>query len=126
LEFGALRSAVDSLRASAARYASASARACAGTGEALGRVSLSELNQKLMESERRLTHPAGLPGRPWYRHLVYAPGVYTGYGVKTLPGVREAIEEGRWAEAQQEIGRAAAALTAEAELVDAAAQTLAP
>jgi N-acetylated-alpha-linked acidic dipeptidase len=126
LDFVRLRAAVDSLRASAGRYAAARARACAGTGETLKRLSLSELNQQLLESERRLTDPAGLPGRTWYRHQVYAPGVYTGYGVKTLPGVREAIEQGRWAEAQQEIGRVAAALAAEAGLVDAAAQALAP
>ena len=51
--------------------------------------------------------PAGLPRRPWYRHLLYAPGYYTGYGVKTMPGVREAIEEKNYAEAEAEIVRVA-------------------
>jgi N-acetylated-alpha-linked acidic dipeptidase len=58
-----------------------------------------------------LTHE-GLPGRPWFRHQVYAPGFYTGYGVKTLPGVREAIEKGDAAEAHGMVGRLAGALEA--------------
>jgi len=77
-----------------------------------------ELNAKLMESERLLTSPEGLPRRPWFEHLIYAPGFYTGYGVKTLPGVREAIEQKHWEEADREIGRLAKALRAEAELLD--------
>jgi len=53
---------------------------------------VSELNKRLYQSERQLTASGGLPGRQWYRHQIYAPGLYTGYGVKTLPRVREAIE----------------------------------
>jgi N-acetylated-alpha-linked acidic dipeptidase len=49
-----------------------------------------------MKTERALGTKEGLPGRPWYRHQIYAPGFYTGYGVKTLPTVREAIEERQW------------------------------
>ena len=56
---------------------------------------LRELNRTLYQTEQGLSSDEGLPGRAWYRHLVYAPGFYTGYGVKTLPGVREAIEQGR-------------------------------
>ena len=52
----------------------------------------------------------GLPRRVWYRHTIYAPGFYTGYGVKTLPGIREAIEQRNWKEAQEQIGIAAAVL----------------
>jgi len=51
------------------------------------------LNAKLIQSERLLTTAEGLPNRPWFEHLIYAPGFYTGYGVKTIPGVREAIEQ---------------------------------
>ena len=54
------------------------------------------MNRALAEFERSLTSDAGLPGRSWYRHFVYAPGAYTGYGVKTLPAVREALEQRRW------------------------------
>ncbi len=63
------------------------------------------LNGLLYRVERAMTSEAGLPRRPWFRHQVYAPGYYTGYGVKTLPGVREAIEERRWDEADTEIRR---------------------
>jgi N-acetylated-alpha-linked acidic dipeptidase len=60
-------------------------------------------NQGLYRAEQQLLNLEGLPGRPWYRHTIYAPGFYTGYGVKTLPGIREAIEQGRWKEAQDQI-----------------------
>ena len=69
--------------------------------------SLHALNQQLIESERKLTNDDGLPRRPWYKHLLYAPGVYSGYDVKTVPSVREGIEQKRYAEAEQEIVRVA-------------------
>ena len=71
-------------------------------------------------SERRLTRTEGLAGRPWYKHHIYAPGYYTGYGVKTLPGVREGIEERDWKETEEQIGRAAAALQRYAEEIERA------
>ena len=57
-----------------------------------------------MKTERALTRKEGLPRRPWYVHQIYAPGFYTGYGVKTLPGVREALEQRNWKEAEEQIG----------------------
>ena len=62
-----------------------------------------ELNALLFKAERSLIDPDGLPRRPWYKHEIYAPGYYTGYGVKTLPGIREAIEQRNWKEAQDNI-----------------------
>lgn len=62
-----------------------------------------ELNDILYKTERSLINEKGLPRRPWYKHLIYAPGFYTGYGVKTLPGIREAIEQRNWKEAQENI-----------------------
>jgi N-acetylated-alpha-linked acidic dipeptidase len=62
-----------------------------------------ELNDLLYKVERSLIDPNGLPRRAWYKHEIYAPGYYTGYGVKTLPGIREAIEQRNWTEAQQGI-----------------------
>jgi len=59
-----------------------------------------KLNAILYLAERSLMDPNGLPRRPWYKHVIYAPGYYTGYGVKTLPGIREAIEQKKWKEAQ--------------------------
>ena len=54
-------------------------------------------------AERQLLNEAGLPRRPWYKHTLYAPGFYTGYAVKTMPGIREAIEQRNWKEAQDQI-----------------------
>jgi N-acetylated-alpha-linked acidic dipeptidase len=65
-----------------------------------------------------------LPKREWYQHALYAPGYYTGYGVKTLPGVREAIEQKDWKLADEQIGKLAAALLRESELIAKAAQLL--
>ncbi|MBK7289883.1 MAG: M28 family peptidase [Chitinophagaceae bacterium] len=62
-----------------------------------------ELNEILYKAERSLINDKGLPRRPWYKHQIYAPGYYTGYGVKTLPGIREAIEQRNWKEAQDNI-----------------------
>src|SRR5690606_2878738 len=58
-----------------------------------GTISSAEINELTFKSERLLTREEGLTGRPWYKHHIYAPGFYTGYGVKTIPGVREAIEQ---------------------------------
>ena len=71
-----------------------------------------------------MTNDDGLPRRSWYKHLLYAPGVYSGYGVKTVPGVREGIEQKKYAEAEQEIARVAKALEDESALIESAAQLL--
>lgn len=83
-----------------------------------------DLNTKLIKTERLLTDSAGLPNRPWFENLIYAPGFYTGYGVKTIPGVREAIEQKRWTEADEQIARVAKALQNEADLLDEATNEL--
>jgi N-acetylated-alpha-linked acidic dipeptidase len=85
---------------------------------------VASINARLIQSERQLLDPAGLPRRPWYRHLLYAPGFYTGYAVKTMPGVREGIEEKKYAEAEAEAVRVARALDRETDLVNAAAADL--
>ena len=82
------------------------------------------INKGVIQSERHLTDTGGLPRRPWYRHMLYAPGFYTGYGVKTMPGVREALEQKNYAEAEREIVRVAEALTREAQLIDGVTQAL--
>jgi N-acetylated-alpha-linked acidic dipeptidase len=64
---------------------------------------LTPLNTLLYQSERALLSQAGLPRREWFKHQIYAPGFYTGYGVKTLPGVREAIEQKNWSEASAQV-----------------------
>ena len=82
------------------------------------------LNKILYKTERSLLQPDGLPRRPWYRHQIYAPGYYTGYGVKTLPGIREAVEQRFWKEAQENIERMAATLKAYTESIKAATELL--
>ena len=77
-------------------------------------------------TERAFTRPQGLPRRPWYRHQIYAPGWYTGYGVKTIPAVREAIEQKRFDEVDAAVRSAAEAIAAYAAEVEAAAGLLSP
>jgi N-acetylated-alpha-linked acidic dipeptidase len=79
------------------------------------------LNATLTDLEQSLTDSHGLPGREWYQHMIYAPGLHTGYGVKTLPGIREAIEERRWDEANHYVGVVSRALNAYSERLDRAA-----
>jgi N-acetylated-alpha-linked acidic dipeptidase len=131
LEFAALLNAADSLEHAAARYETAYERWSASNsgvtqaGAAVDARTLTAINAQLLRSERLLTAESGLPGRPWYQHLLYAPGLYTGYGVKTMPGAREAIEQGQWVAAESEMKRIAAALDNEAALVSQAAVALA-
>jgi len=73
------------------------------------------LNKKLYRAEQELLLEQGLPLRSWYKHAIYAPGYYTGYSVKTLPGIREAIEERNFAQAETEIKRTAAVINRLAE-----------
>ena len=111
LNFAPLRNAHDRL-GRAARAADRTLAEAVRSGDAATQAALDRL---VAQSERRLTRSEGLPRRPWFRHHLYAPGMYTGYGVKTLPGVREAIEQREWAEAQEQIDVAAGVLAAYAE-----------
>jgi len=120
LNFAPLLNALDSLNHSASRYDKAYDRAVSE-----GRSSVAKsVNERLIQAERALTSTEGLKNRPWYVHMLYAPGFYTGYGVKTIPGVREAIEQGEWQNVDREIVRAAAAVEREATLISALATTL--
>ena len=83
------------------------------------------MNKLLIESERRLTNSEGLPNRPWFKHQLYAPGFYTGYAVKTVPAVREAIESKQWRLADESIVIVARLLEDEAALISTAAKKLA-
>jgi N-acetylated-alpha-linked acidic dipeptidase len=71
---------------------------------------LAVINAKIYTAEQALLMTSGLPRRPWYKHSLYAPGFYTGYGVKTIPGVREAIEQKNWAETTAQMSEVAAAI----------------
>lgn len=105
LNFAPLENALALLEKSAAGYAQASSKMTTLPAE-----KLAQLNQILYKTERVLINEEGLPRRPWYKHQIYAPGFYTGYGVKTLPMIREAIEQKNWTEAESGIQRVSDAL----------------
>jgi N-acetylated-alpha-linked acidic dipeptidase len=114
-----LRKAADHLDRAARAYNAAA------TPERLARVTgnrLDDLNRTLYTSERAFRYDAGLPRRPWFKHLAYAPGFYTGYGVKTLPAIREGLEQKQWDEARKFVPIVAKAIDALAAQVDHAAQ----
>jgi N-acetylated-alpha-linked acidic dipeptidase len=106
-------------------YHKALEQANANDGAALASASLTQVNNMLIDSERKLTNSEGLPNRPWFKHQLYAPGFYTGYAAKTVPAVREAIEQKQWKLADQGIVVVAHVLEKEAELISSAAQKLA-
>jgi len=124
LNFAPLENASEALTRSAERYQKAYEKVAKNGDLAVNSASLQIVNAKLLQSERKLASQDGLPGRPWFKHMIYAPGQYTGYGVKTIPGVREAIEQKKWKEADDQMQRAAAVLLDEAALIDEAAQEL--
>lgn len=123
LNFAPLENAADALTKAAKRYAEA-VKSVDDAETKPDNARLRSVNAKLLRSERLLTDEAGLSGRPWFKHMIYAPGFYTGYGVKTLPAVREAIEQKKWKEAESEILRTAAVLNREAALLESAANEL--
>jgi len=123
LNFAPMQNAGEALVRSAEHYRKALAQKQSVLSETQAE-SLGVLNRRLIESERKLTNDDGLPRRSWYKHLLYAPGVYTGYDVKTIPAVREGIEQKKYGEAEQEILRVAKAIEDEAALVESAAQLL--
>ncbi len=118
--FTPLDDAIDALKISAASLHTAELTSAANPATA------AKVNAALTLTERKFLNPAGLPRRPWVEHLLYAPGWYTGYGVKTLPGIREAIEDGRYDEAAQQIVIAATAIHNEADALDAITAQLTP
>jgi N-acetylated-alpha-linked acidic dipeptidase len=121
LNFAPLDNAQNALDRAAQHYTKA-AKAFTGSGTASP--AMQALNAKLLQAERKLINPDGLPRRPWYQHLIYAPGFYTGYGSKTLPGIREGIEEKHYQEAEKEIVRVAKVLEDYAAVIDSAASDL--
>jgi N-acetylated-alpha-linked acidic dipeptidase len=123
LNFAALDNIVLQLKTSAKAYDAAYAKLEAGDIK-LPAAQIDELNALLQGMEQTLTAARGLPGRDWFKHLIYAPGMLTGYGVKTLPGVRESIESGQWSVANEYSVVTAAALNAYCVRLDRATAVL--
>jgi N-acetylated-alpha-linked acidic dipeptidase len=122
VNFASLKSAVTALGESARRYETALQKASANGFTTVKQ--LKALNELLFQSERRLTNEQGLPRRPWFKHQLYAPGFYTGYGVKTIPGVREAIEQKQWNDVEPQMKNVNVALQALTSQLDAATRLL--
>jgi N-acetylated-alpha-linked acidic dipeptidase len=120
-----VRTAVEALKRAGQIYEQAySGLPDAPSASLLGRRELRDLNRTLLTSERALGNSDGLPRREWFKHQIYAPGFYTGYGVKTMPQIREGLEEGRLDEAAGGVRTVSAAVNALAERVEQAARTL--
>jgi N-acetylated-alpha-linked acidic dipeptidase len=121
LNFAPLENAVAELEAAAKRYDDALAAALKrGVSPSMAR----QVNPLLVRTERLMTREQGLPRRPWFRHMIYAPGYYTGYGVKTFPGVREGLEEDGYEEAETYVGVIAERLRAVTGAVQEATRLL--
>src|SRR5581483_7520605 len=124
MEFAQVRNAADALTASADKFRKAMDRLQANH-MTLDRETVARINAILMQAGPALTDPAGLPGRPWFRNQIYAPGAYTGYESKPLPGVQEAMDRRNWTEAESQIPREAAALNREVAVIDRATAAIA-
>jgi N-acetylated-alpha-linked acidic dipeptidase len=125
INFAPLENADATLTQSAGRFSKGLAAARAKGDLNLDSQTLAEINALLIQSEHKLTRDAGQPTRPWYKHMIYAPGAYTGYGVKTLPTVREALEQDNWKEAEEQIPIVAKVIEDEAALIDTVSGLLA-
>jgi N-acetylated-alpha-linked acidic dipeptidase len=123
-EFAKLQNAADVLTHSAETFGKATARLLE-SGTALDHDALVRINAILMQAGPALTDPAGLPHRPWFKNQIYAPGAYTGYESKPLPGIQEAMDRRNWAEAESQIPREAEALVREAAVIDRASAEIA-
>jgi N-acetylated-alpha-linked acidic dipeptidase len=120
-----VRAAVEALKAAGQNFEKAYASVGKANSPALlAKKELQQLNKLLLTSEQKLGNSDGLPRREWFKHQIYAPGFYTGYGVKTMPQIREGLEEGRFTEAQGGVRTVSAAVNALATQVSEAAQAL--
>jgi N-acetylated-alpha-linked acidic dipeptidase len=120
-----VRNAVEALRAAGQAYEKAyGALPKVNASQLLGRKELQQLNKLLLTSEQKLGNTEGLPRREWFKHQMYAPGFYTGYGVKTMPQIREGLEEDRFTEAQGGVRTVSSAVNALAAQVSEAARAL--
>ncbi|HVF43991.1 MAG TPA: transferrin receptor-like dimerization domain-containing protein [Pyrinomonadaceae bacterium] len=122
-DFAPLQAALARLQESAKNYQTALASAPAQE-RLRSRETQARLDDVLMGFERSMTREEGLPRRSWFKHQIYAPGFYTGYGVKTIPGVREAVEQHDWKEAAEQITLASGVLARAAAEIDRAAAIL--
>ena len=120
LNFAPLKNASDTLKKSADHYASAVSRL---KGESAQDWSdrITAINPRLIQIQRAFLTEKGLPERPWFKHQVYAPGAYTGYGAKPIAAVREYMDQKKWKEAEEQVPSVAKVVGDAAEAIDRAA-----
>jgi N-acetylated-alpha-linked acidic dipeptidase len=99
-------------------------RAQSKGGDSIATASLKDVNQSLLRVEHSFTSPDGLPDRPWFRHQIYAPGAYTGYGAKPIAAVREAMDKKDWEQADAQIPRIGKILESAAASIDSVSAQL--
>ena len=124
LNFAPLENGSEAYTRAAKRYKQAFGRLAESGPTVWDSPELKAINEKLMQTERTFTTAEGLKERPWFKHQIYAPGAYTGYGVKTIPAVREMMEEDKWQDADAGAVIAGAVLMKQASLVDSIAAEL--
>jgi len=124
LNFAPLENGVAAYERAAKRYRTAFSKLAESNPTVWDSPELKTINQQLILTERTFMTTEGLKERPWFKHQIYAPGAYTGYGVKTIPAVREMIEEDKWADADAGSMTAGGVLMKEAALVDSIAAEL--
>jgi N-acetylated-alpha-linked acidic dipeptidase len=124
INFAPLENGSAAMKRSADHFEKALSKAQEHGGAAYSNTAVQQLNQKLLEAERAFLDEQGLPERPWFKNQIYAPGAYTGYGVKTIPVVRESIEQKKWAQAEQGTQTVGKVLQHEADIIEDAAKQL--
>ncbi|HLK19659.1 MAG TPA: transferrin receptor-like dimerization domain-containing protein [Bryobacteraceae bacterium] len=124
VNFAPLENGFASLQRAAELYNHALAHASENGSSALARANLRDANARLSQVERFLTSKEGLPNREWFKHQIYAPGFYTGYGVKTLPAIREGIEQKDWKLVDEQTGKVGKVLENAGEAIQGAAAEL--
>ena len=124
INFAPLENGSAAMKRSADHFEKALAKAQEHGGAAYANNAVQKLNQKLIEAERAFLDENGLPERPWFKNQIYAPGAYTGYGVKTIPAVRESIEQKKWSQAEQGAQTVGKVLQNEADMIEEAAKQL--
>jgi N-acetylated-alpha-linked acidic dipeptidase len=124
INFAPLENGSAAMKRSADHFEKALSKAQERGGAAYSNAAVQQLNQKLLEAERAFLDEQGLPERPWFKNQIYAPGAYTGYGVKTIPAVRESIEQKKWSQAEQGTQTVGKVLQHEADIIEDAAKQL--
>ena len=124
MNFAPLKNGVESIKKSAERYQAALAKAQADGSPALPQPVLDSVNASLMKIQRTFLTEVGLPRRPWFKHAIYAPGAYTGYGAKPLAAVREYMDEKKWEEAEAQVAPLGKVLQNVAAAIDSASEQL--